>query len=62
MENKYASRKFWMTILVFLTSLALAVCMPSFVENAQVLFNFWVFLFGLYFGGNAAEHYVKRGK
>jgi len=59
-HNRFTSRKFLSLVVVWLTSLVLGFTMPDFVGNAQVLFNFWTLLLGLYFGGNVAERYTNR--
>lgn len=61
-ENKYTSRKFIIVLVLFAISLIIAIVMPDFVGTGQVLFNFWIFLFTAYAGGNIGEHYVKGKK
>lgn len=61
--STFASRKFLVALVIFAASLALAFFRPEFVGDGQTLFNFWIFLIGLYFGGNIAEHVVNgKGK
>ncbi len=57
--STFASRKFLVALVIFAASLVLAFFRPEFVGNGQTLFNFWIFLIGLYFGGNIGEHIVK---
>jgi len=54
-NGKLASRKFLAWCMVFVSSTALAWGKPDFVGNGQVLFTFWVFMLGLYFGANVVE-------
>ena len=58
--STFASRKFLVALVVFAASLALAFFRPGFVGDGQTLFNFWIFLIGLYFGGNIAERVVGK--
>ena len=58
--STFASRKFLVTLGLWASSLGLAFFRSDFVGDGQTLFNFWIFLIGLYFGGNIGERMVNR--
>lgn len=62
--TKLASRKFLITGAMFLGSLIIVWTKPALLGdgNIQTLFNFWVMLAGVFFGGNIGEHIVNGKK
>ena len=61
-RTKFASRKFTLTALMVALSYLLAWFKPDMMTG-QILFNFWMVLAGLYFGGNVVEVIaMKKGK
>jgi len=58
-DPRLSSRKFMLLVAVFIASCTFAWFKPEFVGNAQILFNFWIFLLGIYFGANVGEYYTK---
>ena len=63
-KERLSSRKFLSLVGLFTMSSIFAWFHPDFVGGAQTLFNFWIFLIGLYFGANISEKYFtsKNGK
>lgn len=63
-KNKLASRKFLVTIGLFIGSLLVVFMKPALLGdgNIQNLFNFWIMLAGVFFGGNIGEHIVNGKK
>ena len=61
---KLASRKFLVTVAMFLGSMLVVFAKPELLgeNNIQTLFNFWTMLAGVFFGGNIGEHYVNGKK
>lgn len=57
MYNQWNSRKFWVFVSLFVTSLGLAEIHPVFVGNADTLFNFWTMLAGIFFGADVYSRY-----
>jgi len=56
----FSSRKFLTLVGLFVGSGLFAWFKPAFVGDAQQLFNFWIFLCGLYFASNVGEKIVNK--
>jgi len=63
-SSKLASRKFLVTVAMFLGSILVVFAKPELLgaNNIQVLFTFWTMLAGVFFGGNIGEHFVNGRK
>lgn len=55
-----SQRKFTLVTLSFVMSSVFGWFKPEFVGDAQTLFNFWIFLIGLYFGANVVQKYNEK--
>ena len=61
-RTKFASRKFTVCVLTIVLSYLLAWFKPDMMTG-QVLFNFWIFVIGIYAGANVGELIaMKKGK
>lgn len=60
--TKWTSKKFVTFIIVFFSSLSLAFFRSEFVGDATALFNFWIFLVGMYLTGNVSEKWALKEK
>lgn len=58
--ERISSRKFIFLLLLWVSSLVVAFVNPDFVGDAQTLYNFWIFLAGLYFSANVGEKIVNN--
>lgn len=56
-EARWASRKFWVFVGMFVASLLLAWIQPTLVGTATILFNFWMLAAGIFFGGDVYAKY-----
>lgn len=63
-KSKLASRKFLVTVAMFLASVLVVFAKPALLGdgNIQTLFNFWTMLAAVFFGGNIGEHLVNGKK
>ena len=57
MNDRWRSRKFWVLVSLFIASLVLAWLQPTLVGSADILFNFWMMIAGIFFGTDVYSKY-----